>query len=164
MSIEAAAPKRTKLSVVASSTRKVGRRKTRAKQFHGSAGLIATRVAPAQLPGSAIVSAALARRDGHGISFASSAPHLTAPSGARSLQRSSGRSGQRASAEVPTGFSDAQGMAEQMRETAEMQASFNLTYLNLQQSIQQDTRQFNMISNIMKTKHDAAKNALNNMR
>ena len=47
---------------------------------------------------------------------------------------------------------------------AEFNASFNLQYLQLQERIQVDTRQFNLISNIMKTKHDAAKNALNNVR
>ncbi len=47
---------------------------------------------------------------------------------------------------------------------AEFQASFNLQYLQLQEKIQTDTRQFNLVSNIMKTKHDAAKNALNNVR
>lgn len=50
------------------------------------------------------------------------------------------------------------------RQMSEFQASFNLQYLQLQQKIQIDTRQFNLISNIMKTKHDAAKNALNNVR
>lgn len=50
------------------------------------------------------------------------------------------------------------------RSMAEFQASFNLQYLQLQEKIQIDTRQFNLISNIMKTKHDAAKNALNNVR
>jgi hypothetical protein len=50
------------------------------------------------------------------------------------------------------------------RQMAEFQASFNLQYLQLQEKIQIDTRQFNLVSNIMKTKHDAAKNALNNVR
>jgi hypothetical protein len=50
------------------------------------------------------------------------------------------------------------------RQMAEFQASFNLQYLQLQEKIQIDTRQFNLISNVMKTKHDAAKNALNNVR
>ncbi|MEO1338888.1 MAG: hypothetical protein AAFV29_24815, partial [Myxococcota bacterium] len=50
------------------------------------------------------------------------------------------------------------------RQMTEFQASFNMQYLQLQEKIQQDTRQFNLISNIMKTKHDAAKNALNNVR
>lgn len=50
------------------------------------------------------------------------------------------------------------------RQMSEFQASFNLQYLQLQEKIQIDTRQFNLVSNIMKTKHDAAKNALNNVR
>jgi hypothetical protein len=50
------------------------------------------------------------------------------------------------------------------REMSEFQASFNLQYLQLQEKIQMDTRQFTLISNIMKTKHDAAKNALGNVR
>ena len=76
----------------------------------------------------------------------------------------------------PTGFApggagaDAGGsdafssMMSATKQMAEFQASFNLQYLQLQEKVQQDTRQFNLISNIMKTKHDAAKNALNNVR
>jgi hypothetical protein len=55
-------------------------------------------------------------------------------------------------------------MMNATRQMAEFQASFNLQYLQLQEKIQIDTRQFNLISNVMKTKHDAAKNALNNVR
>ena len=55
-------------------------------------------------------------------------------------------------------------MMSQMQNYTEFQASFNLQYLQLQEKIQQDTRQFNLISNIMKTKHEAAKNALGNVR
>ncbi len=63
------------------------------------------------------------------------------------------------------GSSDAfNQMMTATREMSEFQASFNLQYLQLQEKIQTDTRQFNLISNIMKTKHDAAKNALNNVR
>ena len=46
----------------------------------------------------------------------------------------------------------------------EMNQSFSMQYLALQQGIQQDTREFNLLSNIMKTKHEAAKNAVNNIR
>lgn len=64
-----------------------------------------------------------------------------------------------------SGSSDAfANMMNATRQMAEFQASFNLQYLQLQEKIQQDTRQFNLVSNIMKTKHDAAKNALNNVR
>jgi hypothetical protein len=47
---------------------------------------------------------------------------------------------------------------------AEMQMSFNLQYLMLQNKISHENRQFTMISNIMKTKHDTAKNSINNIR
>ena len=46
----------------------------------------------------------------------------------------------------------------------EMQMSFNLQYLELQQQMQDENRRFTMISNIMKTKHDTAKNSINNIR
>lgn len=46
----------------------------------------------------------------------------------------------------------------------EMQESFNLQYLQLQQNMQQQNRQFTMVSNIMKVKHDTAKVAINNVR
>jgi hypothetical protein len=42
--------------------------------------------------------------------------------------------------------------------------SFNLQYLTLQSSMQNDNRQFTMVSNIMKTKHDTAKNSIRNIR
>jgi len=46
----------------------------------------------------------------------------------------------------------------------EMQQSFNLQYLQLQQNMQQQNRQFTMVSNIMKSKHDTAQNSINNIR
>lgn len=49
-------------------------------------------------------------------------------------------------------------------EMSEMQMSFNLQYLMLQNKISQETRQFSMVSNIMKNKHDTAKNSINNIR
>jgi hypothetical protein len=49
---------------------------------------------------------------------------------------------------------------QQMQET---QMSFNLQYLQLQNSMQAENRQFTMVSNIMKTKHDTAKNTISNV-
>ena len=51
-----------------------------------------------------------------------------------------------------------------VREMQEMQMSFNLQYLNLQNRMSQENRQFSMVSNIMKNKHDTAKNSINNIR
>ena len=42
--------------------------------------------------------------------------------------------------------------------------SFNLQYLNLQEKMQNENRQFSTVSNVLKTKHDTAKNAINNVR
>lgn len=46
----------------------------------------------------------------------------------------------------------------------EMEQSFNLQYLMLQQEMQQESQQFTTVSNVMKTKHDTAKDAINNIR
>ncbi len=41
---------------------------------------------------------------------------------------------------------------------------FNLAYLHLQDEMQKESRQFNLITNIMKVRHDSAKAAINNIR
>ena len=46
----------------------------------------------------------------------------------------------------------------------EMNQTFNLQYLNLQQKMQDENRSYTALSNIMKTKHDTAKNALSNLK
>ncbi len=46
----------------------------------------------------------------------------------------------------------------------ETQMSFNLQYLQLQNAMQNENRQFTMVSNIMKTKHDTVKNSISNIR
>lgn len=48
--------------------------------------------------------------------------------------------------------------------SSEIQMSFNLQYLQLQNAMQNENRQYTMISNIMKTKHDTVKNAIDNIR
>ena len=52
-------------------------------------------------------------------------------------------------------------VGQQMQET---QMSFNLQYLMLQNQMQNENRQFALVSNIMKTKHDTAKNSISNIR
>lgn len=54
-------------------------------------------------------------------------------------------------------FQAIQGMTE-------MSQSFNMQYLGLQQQMQDENRRFTLVSNIMKTKHDTAKNAIANIR
>lgn len=50
------------------------------------------------------------------------------------------------------------------KETQEMNQSFNLQYLQLQSGMQNENRQYSMVSNIMKTKHDTVKNSIGNIR
>lgn len=49
-------------------------------------------------------------------------------------------------------------------DSQEMQSSFNLQYLQLQQEMQHENRQYELVSNIMKTKHDTAKDSISNIR
>lgn len=55
-------------------------------------------------------------------------------------------------------------LLQQTQRMQEMNQSFNLQYLQLQENMQADNRQFTTLSNVMKTKQDTAKNAINNLR
>jgi hypothetical protein len=46
----------------------------------------------------------------------------------------------------------------------DMQMGSDLQYLQLQQDLQTELSQYTMLSNIMKTRHDTAKNSINNIR
>jgi hypothetical protein len=72
--------------------------------------------------------------------------------------------GQSPGLSTKTGGSSTQSLMDQTKAMQEMQMSFNLQYLNLQNKMQNENRQFSTISNVLKTKHDTAKNAINNVR
>lgn len=63
---------------------------------------------------------------------------------------------------------DAARLAEQLAVEAlrvsELNRSFSMQLLGLQQKLQQESRKFTLLSNVMKTKHETAKNAINNIR
>lgn len=61
------------------------------------------------------------------------------------------------------GDSSSQMLMAQQR-MQEMNQTFNLQYLQLQQDMQNESRKFTALSNIMKTKHDTARNALSNLK
>ncbi len=67
---------------------------------------------------------------------------------------------------VPGGSnpSSGDGLLEATLQMQETQMSFNLQYLQLQNEMQNENRQFTMVSNIMKTKHDTVKNTISNIR
>ena len=46
----------------------------------------------------------------------------------------------------------------------EMQMSFNLQYLQLQESMQNDSRQYTALSNVLKTRYDTMKGILANLK
>ncbi len=52
-------------------------------------------------------------------------------------------------------------MMNATKQMQEMNQSFNIQYLMLQQQIQQDTRQFDVISNVLVEKHQQAEDVLN---
>ncbi len=121
----------------------------------GSHGLVTGGAGPGSVSGNAAIG-------GNGINGA-----LTIPGRAPGLDNiglgTGGATNNQASPAAAQGDAFNQ-MMNATKSMAEFQASFNLQYLQLQEKLQQDTRQFNLVSNIMKTKHDAAKNALNNVR
>ncbi len=58
------------------------------------------------------------------------------------------------------------GPGDLLEATRALQAeaqSFNLQYLQLQESMQRESREFQALSNVMKVKHDSAKAAINNI-
>jgi len=75
--------------------------------------------------------------------------------------------GQSPGLNTPTGQgggSSTQSLMDQTKQMQEMQMSFNLQYLNLQNKMQGENRQYSTISNVLKTKHDTTKNSINNIR
>jgi hypothetical protein len=60
--------------------------------------------------------------------------------------------------------SSAQSLMDQTKSMQEMQMSFNLQYLNLQNKMQGENRQYSTISNVLKAKHETTKNSINNIR
>jgi len=61
------------------------------------------------------------------------------------------------------GGSGPQDQMDKMWAMQKESQAFNLQYLELQTSIQDDNRRFSTLSNLMKARHDTAKAAINNM-
>jgi hypothetical protein len=54
-------------------------------------------------------------------------------------------------------------LVEATRALQQQAQSFNLQYLQLQESLQRESREFQALSNVMKVKHDSAKAAIGNI-
>lgn len=132
-----------------------------------SAVMDAGSIAAPFIPGGAVLSAAIS-----GVGQLKSAAGATTTStgygaNATSLSGSSGVpvTNGGAGAGLTTGAPGAGGdMFTNFRSYQAEQMSLNMQYLKLQQDMQQENRQFTTLSNVMKTKHDTAKNAINNVR
>lgn len=55
-------------------------------------------------------------------------------------------------------------LAESAMSMQEEAMSFNMQYLQLQDEMANENRQFTTVSNIMKTKHDTVRNSISNIR
>ncbi len=76
------------------------------------------------------------------------------------------RAGARAAGAPGRGAAGEGGSGDVIEATRTLQQeaqSFNLQYLQLQENMQRESREFQAISNVMKTKHDSAKAAINNI-
>jgi translation elongation factor EF-1beta len=68
-------------------------------------------------------------------------------------------------AELSASILDSQAeLVRTFTEMQEMQMSFNLQYLQLQKVMQEQSRGFAALSNIMKAKHETVKNTIANIR
>jgi len=104
----------------------------------GIAGSVA--LAAPFVPGGAVLAGALR---------AASRPALTSSTAGASLSASGGSGG-----------------GDVIETTRALQAeaqSFNLQYLQLQEAMQRESREFTSLTNVMKVKHDSAKAAINNI-
>ena len=56
------------------------------------------------------------------------------------------------------------GLLETQRLMQQESFAFSSQYLQMQDAMQRESRQFNAVSNVMKVRHDSAKAAINNIR
>ncbi|MEK7703489.1 MAG: hypothetical protein AAB426_00910 [Myxococcota bacterium] len=140
----------------------------------GSAVMEAGRIAAPFIPGGAVLSGAITGVASLKASAAGQGAPLTAGANGTPLVGSSGSTGSYSGAgasgtadQVSTLAASGDPNAVMMAETRRMQElnmSFNLQYLQLQEKMQAENRQFTVLSNVIKTKHDTAKSAIGNIR
>jgi len=121
----------------------------------------AASMAVANIPGGTVVSAALAGAKNLGSSShaLSAAPGAV---GAVGAAPTAGAGGAQVTQSVP-GSNSTDAQMAQTKQMMEMQASFNLQFLQLQGKMQQESRSFQTISNVMKNRTDTAKNSIRNI-
>jgi hypothetical protein len=102
-------------------------------------------VAAPYVPGGMVLSGALhgAMKGGTEVSAVAAATGTTTAGGA-----------------APSGDGDVLAQTRALQEEAR---TFNLQYLQLQESLQRENREFTALTNVMKVKHDTAKAAIQNI-
>lgn len=101
-----------------------------------------------RLPGGPVLAAAF--RPGPGGAGASSATSAEGPTGT--------------SSSALEGGSGTPGAGGSVEDTLQSSADMNLYYLELQERISAESRQYTALSNVLKARHDTVKNAIGNIR
>jgi hypothetical protein len=112
---------------------------------------VATSVALAApfVPGGPVLAGAVRAAAAPALASAVRAATAGAPAAAGSATAASGDSGG--------------DVLEATRALQQQAQTFNLQYLQLQEAIQRESREFTSLTNVMKVKHDSAKAAINNI-
>ncbi|MCK6509075.1 hypothetical protein L6R29_03770 [Myxococcota bacterium] len=113
------------------------------------------------IPGGAVLSAAMSGAQNVGTGSAA----LTgagATTGTNPLSAATGSASSATSA-IPGASSGLNSQFDQSKQMFEMQAGFNMKFLELQNNMQQESRTFTAVSNMMKNRTDTAKNSLRNI-
>jgi hypothetical protein len=128
---------------------------------HGVASTV--ELAAPYVPGGTVLSAAVRSasasvrgRAGFGPDPGTAAVRAAGGGGAAGVAASGGAAGTAA----PGGEGDVLEATRALQQEAQ---TFNLQYLQLQENMQRESREFQALSNVMKVKHDSAKAAINNI-
>ncbi len=123
-------------------------------------------MAVAALPGGTILSAALAGAGNVGTSTSA----LTANSGQAAVAAAgtnaaagSGSPANSALSNLQQGNQVANGYLNDARQLMKEQASMNMAYLQIQQEMQNESKHFMTLSNVLKNRTDTAKNSIRNI-
>jgi hypothetical protein len=123
-------------------------------------------MAVASVPGGTILSAALSGAQNVGSQTAALTANAgSSPVSAAGAGTGAGGLGSLASGapSVPGAGNSAATGFDSAKKLFEMQSSFNLEFLQLQANMQQESRQFQTVSNVMKNRTDTAKNSIRNI-
>ena len=129
----------------------------------GAASVVGSGVAAAgsMVPGGAILSAAVTGVDGMaGASSGAGRAGVASPSGAYGVGGAGAPSGGSTPAGIPAAGSQ---QFQEGSSLLQMQQASNMQFLTLQNNMQQENQKFSTLSNVMKVRHDTAKNSIQNI-